>query len=197
MLKPVRTAAPDPTKPLVTLAECMAHIRQDAGDDESLVEGIRDAVVSYFDGYSGILGRALINQTWKINFSGWPCDEIRLPFSPVQSIASIKYYDALNSQQTVSSSNYALLEDHLSPYVKFIPTYLSPTPYDRDDAIEVLFVAGFGAAASAVPAAIRHAALMTIGHLYENRETVVIDQDAIKLPMGAEALLAPFRRRGV
>lgn len=196
MIKPVRTSGPAALT-FLTLAEAKAHCRVDDADSDALITSLISAVESYLDGYTGILGRALINQTWRVNLCDWPECDIRLPLSPVSTITSIKYYDTANAQQTISGANYSMHEDALSPYVKFISTYSTPTLYDRDDAIEVLFVAGYGATASDVPAAIRHAALMTIGHLYENRETVVIDSTAVKLPMAADALLAPFRRVGV
>lgn len=198
MLNPVRTAAPDPSKPLLSLAECKQFLRIDHADDDSSIEAFRDAVTAYLDGLSGILGRALINQTWKVNLCAWPRLAIRLPFSPVSAITSIKYWDTATPsvQQTVSASNYSLLEDALSPFVKFVPAFSAPALYDREDAIEVLFVAGYGADSTSVPAAIKAAALLMIGHLFEHREDVVIGETAVPLPLSSNALLAPFRRVG-
>jgi uncharacterized phiE125 gp8 family phage protein len=195
MLKPVRTADPAALT-FLTLAEAKAHCRIDDADNDGLITNLISAVESYLDGYSGILGRALINQTWRVNLIDWPCDVIRLPMAPVSAITSIKYYDDSNVQQTVTASDYSLHEDALSPYVKFIPAFSAPGVYDRDNAIEVLFVAGYGSAASNVPAAIRAAALLLVGHWYENRENVVIGQTVVELPMAVNSLLAPFRRVG-
>ena len=47
-----------------------------------------------------------------------------------------------------------------------------------------------------VDAAIQAAVLMTLGHLYENRQTVVLAntaKSAVALPMSAEYLLQPYR----
>ena len=43
-----------------------------------------------------------------------------------------------------------------------------------------------------LPADVRAAALLIVGHLYENREAVVIGTIATDLPMGVELLLAPY-----
>lgn len=45
-----------------------------------------------------------------------------------------------------------------------------------------------------VDAAIKAAVLLTFGHLYANREDVVIGTSAVELPNGAKALLRPKRR---
>ncbi|MGJ5817043.1 head-tail connector protein [Paludibaculum fermentans] len=44
-----------------------------------------------------------------------------------------------------------------------------------------------------VPADLQAAMLLTVGHLYSNRESVVAGQ-LYELPMGVKALLAPFVR---
>ncbi|APX83811.1 hypothetical protein BV511_03145 [Methylorubrum extorquens] len=47
---------------------------------------------------------------------------------------------------------------------------------------------------SAVPAPVRHAILLMVGHLYANRDAVTMaTAKPEQLPLGVEALLAPFR----
>jgi hypothetical protein len=41
--------------------------------------------------------------------------------------------------------------------------------------------------------AIRAAILLTLGHLYANREDSIIGVSAVELPMGSQWLLAPYR----
>lgn len=196
MLKPVQTVAP--TVPLVTRDEAKRHCRVELlePDDDAVIDSLILAATAYLDGYSGVLGRALINQTWRLNLSCWPACRIRLPLAPVSTITSIKYYDTTNTQATLDAENYSLLEDALSPYAGWAQDATLPSLYERDDAIEVLFVAGYGAAASDVPQAIRHAALMLIAHLFENRETTIVGTNAQELPFAVSALIAPFRRVG-
>lgn len=193
MLKPVRTIAPG--EPILTLTEAKAHLRVDHDDEDALITALIQAATDHIDGYAGILGRALVSQTWRINLECWPTRRIRLPLAPVSAITSIKYLDLAGSQQTLASANYALLEDALSPYVDWLALATLPSVFSREDVIEVLFVAGYGAA-SAVPQAIRHAALLLIGHLHENREAVMVGQPVFQVPKAVDALLAPFRSVG-
>jgi len=44
---------------------------------------------------------------------------------------------------------------------------------------------------------IRAAMLLLIGHWYANRESVVVGQTALKLPLAVESLLQPYRIYGV
>jgi len=192
-LKPVLSSAPA-TNP-ITDDEAKSHLRVDHTDEDTHIGLLVDAVTAYVDGYSGILGRALVTQTWTQDFNAWPCDRLRLPLAPVASITSITYYDTNNDSQTLSSANYTLLEDSRGPAAVWAFNANLPSVYDREDAIRVTFVAGYGAA-SAVPAAIKAAMLLMVADLYENREPVVIGQ-AVNETMAVQRLLAPFRRVGI
>lgn len=195
MLKPVRTVAP--AVDLVTLAEAKKHCRVDDSDNDEFITGLIAAATSWLDGYAGVLGRALINQTWRIDLCRWPSCGIRLPLAPVSAITAISYRDTDNVSQALGSANYSLLEDALSPYVGWAHDAELPSLYSRDDAVSVYFVAGYGATADTVPAAIRVAANMLIAHFHENRETSIVGTTAQTLPFGVDALIAPFRRVGL
>lgn len=70
----------------------------------------------------------------------------------------------------------------------------------RDSACATLKAARYAAdetlAGIVVTDAIRSAVLLLLGHLYRNREDVITGQGAaaVELPMGAHALLWPYRR---
>lgn len=195
MLKPVRVSAPG--VPLVSLEEAKAHCRVDHSDDDDLLNGLVAAATALLDGYSGVLGRALINQTWCINLCSWPPCRIRLPLAPVSTIASIKYFDTANAEQDLAGSNFSLLEDALSPYAGWASNASLPSLFEREDAIAVEFIAGYGATADKVPEAIRLAAKLLVGDFYENREASIVGTTAEELPFAVKALIAPFRRVGV
>lgn len=180
-----------PTEPPVSLAEAKAHLRVDFTDDDTLISALVDAATAHIDGYTGILARALVTQTWRQDFCDWPGDRVlRLPLAPVVSVQSVKYFDAANAEITVDAiGNYALLEDARGPYIKFTSDFAAPALYDeRDDRIKVTFVAGYGDP-SDVPAAIRAAVLLIVGDLYKNRDAGETSPNA-----AATALLTPYRR---
>lgn len=70
-----------------------------------------------------------------------------------------------------------------------------PQTYTREDAVRVTWAAGYGPAATDVPAAIRQAMLLMIGHWFENREASVVGVSVTDLPMAVNSLLAPYSLR--
>jgi len=193
MLAPVRTVAP--VELPLSLANAKAHLRVDHSDEDELISGLIDAATARIDGYSGILGRALITQTWAVEFPTFS-SRLDLPLGPLQS-ATIQYYDSTNVLQTLSASVYAVLTDGLGPYVSLKYNQQWPQTYTRDDAVKVTWVAGYGATPASVPAAIRSAMLQMLAPWYDNRAAVNIGNVTSELPLAAAALLAPFRRVGI
>lgn len=192
MLAPVLVTPPSETP--VSLAEAKAHCRVDHDDDDTLIESLIAAASGHLDGWSGILGRALVTQTWRRDFGSF-ADKLRLPLAPAASIGSITYYDGDNAQQTLSTDVYRLFTDARGPYVALKPDQSWPGTYGRDDAVSVTFAAGYGAAA-AVPAPLKSAILLLVGAWYENREQTVIGVSVSELPqsVAVNALIAPYRR---
>ncbi|MEM7301914.1 MAG: head-tail connector protein [Pseudomonadota bacterium] len=192
MLRPVLITAPD--SPIVNLGDLKAWCRADYADDDSLLTALEVAAVSRMDGWSGILGRCLLTQTWRVDRAGWPSDRAQeLPFPDVGSV-TVKYFDTDNVEQVVSSSNYELLEGVSGGFIRFLPTFDSPAiNSDRSDAVRIEVTAGYGDA-SAVPAPLVTAIKMLVAHWYENREAVVVGSASTEVPMTVAALIAPYRR---
>jgi len=65
-----------------------------------------------------------------------------------------------------------------------------PATYDKINAVEIIYSAGYGAAGSNVPKPLKQAMYLILGHLYENREQVGDIQHEI--PFGAEILMSPY-----
>lgn len=190
-LRPVLVTAP--AAPVITAAEVKAHAAVDTTDDDTMLGALVDAAIAHVDGYTGILGRCLVNQSWRVDLADWPCGGlIRLPFPDVSAITSIKYYDEDNAEQTIDDANYQRVEDARGHLVRMVDDFAAPAVYDdRLDAVRVTFVAGYGAAADDVPAAIRVALWMLAAHWYSNRE------GQGEVPPHVMSLLAPYRRVGI
>lgn len=193
-LLPVRTVAPAET--LLSVADAKTHLRVEGSDEDGYVTGLVAAAEAYLDGFSGVLGRALVTQTWRRSFDQWPDgDVLRLPLGPLQSVSSITYYDTAGSSQTWASSNYHAVSDAIGPCIVLDDAASWPNLDDRPDAVTVTWVCGYGAA-SAIPAPIVHAAKLMIGHWHANRETVNVGNISSELPFTVAALLTPFRQVG-
>lgn len=199
-LAPVLVTAP--VLKLLTTDAVKAHLRVDGNGDDELIDALIEVVTDHLDGWTGILGRCLLPQTWRQDFPWFPLDyRIRLPLAPVTAISSITYNDAANAPQTLSTSVYSgPFADAIGSYIVLQYGQIWPVTYSRDDAASITFIAGYGSAA-AVPASIRQAALLMIGDLYENRETVMVDlrAAAVQIPTSAtvDALLGKYRRIGL
>lgn len=189
MLKPVRTVAP--SEDFITLGEAKAQCRVDHNDEDTLIAQLVSAAITYLDGYSGVLGRAVVTQTWKVETDEFCDDEIRLPLGDLISVTSVKYYNVSNSQTTLATSVYGAYTDDRGPYLELKFNQTWPDVYDREDAVEIIWQAGYGAA-TAVPAAIKQAALLMVGHWYKNREAVT-EGALTEVPLAASALIAPYR----
>ena len=175
----------------VTTDEVNEQLRIDSGDDAQLINRLIAAATSYVDGL-GVLGRAMINQTWRQVVQN-PGSKVDLRMHPVQSLSAVKYYDASGVLQTDTLGNYRLIAGDIWAYVKPTSGNIWPTAYDRPDAIQIEFVAGYGAAAENVPDGIRHALMMLIAHWYEHREAAD-RMDISNLPIGFDDLLNAERR---
>ena len=194
MFAPIRTTAPDATP--VTLEEAKAHLRVDHEDDNTLITSLIEAATAHLDGWTGILGRCLVTQSWRQDFCGWPASRtLRLPFPDV-SAATVKYFDGDNISRDVADEMVAVLADARGSYIRFSDAFIYPGLCDdRGDRLQVTFISGYGDM-TAVPLAIKTAIFLLVGNWYANREAVTAHA-ALVLPMAVDALLAPYRKVGV
>lgn len=187
-----------PTAFPLSLEETKLHLRVDGADDETLITALIAAATAHFDGVTGILGRSLMPQTWDLFLDAFPDGrEIELPLPPLVSVTGLYYLDPVTGIEGAAwtATNYTVDTYSKPGRVVLKPTSEWPTPiYDGINAVRVRYVAGY-ASAALVPAPIKAAMLLTIGDLYENRETAVIGAVATEIPMSAtvKALTEPYR----
>lgn len=195
MYAPVLVTPPSASDPIITYAEAKLHLRVDGDDEKTLIESLIAAATAHMDGWSGILGRCLVTQTWRQTYDGF-CREMRLPM-PAATIASIISTNAAGViQAAIASTNYQLLHNALGSFVRFKDAYSFASDLAEAEGVAISFTAGYGAAA-AVPAAIKQAALLLIAHWYMTREAVNVGNITTELPLGVKALLAPYRLTGI
>lgn len=173
----------------VTLAEAKAHLRIDGTAEDAFISSL---IVTSRLHIEAALGLALITQSWAWTIDAWPKHaSVELPMRPVQSIESVKIKAAGGAIMTLEDWRYVL--DGSSALSRLLPTATRfPEPGAIAQGIEIRFTAGFGAAASATPAAIRQALLLLIAHWFENREPMSTDTPK-RIPDTVSELLAPYR----
>jgi len=169
-----------PATGVVTLADARDHLRVTHSQEDAVISGYIGAVSAYLDARDGVLGEALVTQTWRL-YMDRP-GEVTIPLGPVQSITAVQYLDAAGATQTFASANYRLSG---SDFV-LVDGATWPETALREEAFWIDFVAGYGPA-SMVPATVRHAALLMIGELYEGRAmgAEMPTSDAFKMLLAA------------
>lgn len=157
------TRITSPATGVIDLQEAREHLRVTSNEEDALIAEYVATASAYLDARDGILGEALVTQTWRYALD-YP-QEVTLPLGPVQSITAIRYLDETGAEQTYSAANYRLVDGR----VELVDGAVWPLVASRGDAFWIDFVAGYGAASS-VPLPARHAALMMVGELYQARE---------------------------
>lgn len=179
----VKTA---PTVEPITVADLKLHCRIDNDDEDDLLESLIKTARTYVEQRTK---RTLLQTTYELYLDWFPA-EIVLPLPPVSSLTSITYYDTGGSSQTLSSSVYTL-DSKQDPAV-IVEAYGQSWPATRDipNAITVTYVAGYGAAATSVPDALKRAVAMYAAHLYENREPV--GDAGTVIPLAIDSLIRMY-----
>jgi uncharacterized phiE125 gp8 family phage protein len=185
----------------VSLDEAKQHCRIDSTADDGLVAGYLFAARQYVE---LLTNRPLITQTFDffIDRDGPVTDAfewrgnrrlIELPRAPAIAVTSITYVDTNGATQTLAANQYAV--DVTSNIGRIEPAFgvVWPCVRNQNKAITVRFTAGYGTNPGDVPMPINQAILLTVGHWYENRETVVIGQTPTELPIAAMSLIAAYR----
>ena len=182
--------ATDPAVEPVSVSEAKAHLRVDTDDDDTYIGTLITAARQWAETY---LDRSLVYTQWEMKLDMFPW-EIEMPRPPMAqdgttTAVSITY--TLNESlgtATLSTSEYRV--DRASTPGVARTNYGGSWPSHLADqnSVTVTWWGGYGASGSDVPAAIRHAILMHVGHLYERR--LAADNVASnEVPFGVKALL--------
>lgn len=180
----VQTAAPAAD---VVSADGLKRYLHGVADDEADadLEALVAAATEYVEGW---LDEQLITATWALTLPGFPCGLLELK-PPLQSVTSIVYYDYQNVQQTWSSAEYEVDTKHRPGRVRPAYGFAWPSTYVRLDAVTVTFKAGYGAAATDVPATLVLAINALCAHWYEFRGEVITGTIVAAIPGSVDRLL--------
>lgn len=160
----IRTSAAPATN-AVSAAEAKSQCRVDHSDDDTYIGRLIVAAQQMVEAY---ICRKLIQGTYIMELDDFPAGGIYLPYSPVVSVDSIKYYDADNTQQTWSSANYYYNIYEEPCFIEYLDGDYPDVYEDRRTPVEVTFKTGY-TSPNAVPEALKQAILMLVADMYEQR----------------------------
>jgi len=179
----------------VTVDEIKSDLRIQHTSDDTRITGLIAAATDFMDVPSGVIGKALIHQTWALSVETYGADNtIDIPVTPVSSITSIQYFDNENVSRTLTVSDFYLYGNQDRAWIKAKPGVVIPAVFDRLDAITVTFVAGFSDNSAGVPNSIRQAMSLLISHWYENPTGVAARETVSELPFAVQSLINTNRK---
>lgn len=176
----------------MTLAEAKAHLRVDDTNSDteitSMIKAAREWVETYLD-------RSLVYRQLTMTTKTFP-SRFELPRPPIAAAGTataVTVTYTLNETGTtaaLSATQYRV--DRNSTPGQITTTYSGtwPSHLVDENAVTVTWWAGYGPAASDVPAAIRHAVLLLVGFWFENRSTVLVGSISKQLEFAVESLLS-------
>jgi hypothetical protein len=159
----------------VALEDLRQHLRIDHADDDVLITELAAAAVGHLDGFAGVLGRAILRQTWA---EEWNCPGPYLLALPDVDLDSL---DITADGVEVAGADISTELTAAGLVVTLSGAYGLPVRIEY---------------ACALPAAQRATVnvviKMLVAHWYANRETV--GDAAVEMPLAATALITPLRR---
>lgn len=205
-----------PTVLAVSAAQLRTFVRADAtslpdADAEFIIKQATDFIEQ-------ISGLALLHQSWQLTLDSWPgylepwwdgvvqaamselssgkSRWLTLPKYPLSSITSVTTYDEADASTVVTVATVFQVDSQRMPGRLALKNgQLWPTAPRNTNAIEIIYVAGFGAAAATVPASLQRAVLQFSSFLYENRGGCDLQDGFSK--SGARDIVSAYSLRGV
>ena len=151
---------------------------------------LQELIKSATNAVSNDLGRALTTTVYTLHLDRWPGREIQLPYPPLISVDSVKYYgDTTETLDTFSSGSYTVSTGGDPGVIWLNEDEDWPDLMDRPSPIEIQFQAGYGADTDDVPAAIQAAVTMTAAYFFDQPLPVITGTIATELPLGVSRLI--------
>lgn len=170
-MTPVLVSAPDSSPVDLSALKLHCSVESDTDDWDDLLLGLRDAAVGYLDGWTGVLGRSIMPQSWSVEAVGAGC--ILLPMPDVTEASAD--YGAGSVELTVVASE-------AGPTVEVVAagtiTFSCAMPAPKL-AVAVLIIK------------------MLVEHWFRFRGTVNVGALSSEIPMTASSLIQSLRWRRV
>lgn len=190
----IRTVTAQSTiPPLFDLAEAKRHVRaEDHDDDDAVIAALIAPSQDFIERYTG---QILTPRDMEMATDGFT-SVMEIPRTPITAVTGIAYDDADGLATPLASDAWRW---SVSASQWIMPSIASGPQWPSDvgtgpAAVRIAFTAGY--AEGEAPPSLIAAVKLTLGHLFEHRESVGPDGLA-ELPAGVSALCAPYRRRNI
>ena len=196
-----------PTSEPITRDEAKSFLRVDISDDDTLIDNLIQSAREFCEEYTG---RTLINTTYKLSLDGFVEDDIPIkeglyqaPYMnfykryiplarpPLSSVTHVKTFTDDDTESTFASSKYYVDTQRNPGRVVLRDGETWPTSLRVANAVEITYVAGYGAAASSVPSALKVGIREHVTYLYEHRGEV--EANLKNFPLICKQLYQPYR----
>ena len=153
-----------PATDIVAIADLKAHLRVTHDAEDALIASLGTAATAYLDGWSGVLGRCIVSQTWQVSVLA---GDVVLPFPDVSAVSAA--YEAGATALTPESTALGLVVTVTEDCVLTLTCGMSA---------QLLPIAGL-------------AVKLLVGHWYQNREAAGIAM--METPMALGAIVTAIR----
>lgn len=190
----------------VSTADAKLWLRVDHTADDTLIADLVKSARAIFE---DLTGRTLIDTVYRAEWDALPRAgthsgastgrQLLLPRGPLKSSSPVdwvKYADTAGAEQTFAASNYTVdggRDPGLFGRIWLNESASWPDLGSYPGALRCQFTAGYGTAASAVPAEIATCVKLIVTHLYQNRAPVNVGAAAHELPWSLTHLIDQHR----
>lgn len=169
---------------LLPLAAAKTWLRIDGDDEDDLVKALRDAAIDAVEQYTNLRLAPVADLVARFATFG---PRMRVGIGPAASlrVSTINYTDASGAPAAIGDGMW-----RVDPRGDLVPAFGTAWPLCASDVI-VTFTAGYSA--GTCPSGLIHAAKLFLGHLYANREAVLVGAVSAELPLGFTSLCDRYR----
>lgn len=127
----------------VSVSEVKKALRIDSADDDDVIETLIQSAVDYYEGWTGILGICLVEQTWRQSFDRFE-RSICLPLGPVIEPESVSWRNAAGQVSVIPVTSYSLeTSAGGQSQIRFRNAFAQPSDLYERAAVSVEYKAGW------------------------------------------------------